>query len=84
MAKTAAERKRDQREREAARLKELGATEIKLTLYSGTSSALERIMASAGFEEAEEAITVLIHNAERLINRDSHEFKELTKIPGRG
>lgn len=82
MAKDAAQRKRDQRRREKAHLKSVGATEFKMPMYRGTSEALQEILEAGEFEEAAEAITVLIHNAAKLIKRDMSQFNELTSIPG--
>ena len=81
MAKTVAQRKADQRKREEDRLNEMGAVVETLTMYRGTQECLEFIKQVGGFEESEEAITVLIHNAAAIIKRDSHEKNKLLKLP---
>jgi len=70
MAKTDAERKREQRERdklaESERLARLLSRKIKLDLYKATDAALLRIMERTGIEEAQDIITRLIHCADLL------------------
>lgn len=82
MAKDAAQRKREQREREAKHLEAMDASKLEMVLYKGTREALERIMTRAGFEEQEEAVTVLIHNLDKLKSCDSHVFEKLTDVAG--
>lgn len=84
MPKDAAQRKRDQRRREKAHLESVGATKFEMTMYRGTSEALQEILEAGGFEEPAEAITVLIHNAAKLVKRDMSQFNELTSITGLG
>ena len=81
MAKSAKERKQDQRKREEDRLTEMGAVVETLTMYRGTQECLEFIKQVGGFEESEEAITVLIHNVAAIIKRDCHEKNNLLKLP---
>jgi len=81
MAKTAAQRKADQRIRDALRQIEMGAEDVTITMYRSTQAELEFIKEAGGFEESEEAITVLIHNAAAIIKRDSHEKNDLLKLP---
>ncbi len=81
MAKTAAERKADQRVRDALRKIEMGAEDITITMYAGTLAELAFIKKAGGFEESEEAITVLIHNVADIIKRDGHEKNKLLKLP---
>lgn len=82
MAKTAAERKRDQREREKLdeeeRLARLLSRRITLDLYKGTDYALIRTMARAGIEEPQDLITRLIHAADRL---DDQQLADLIRHP---
>ncbi|MGV6475395.1 hypothetical protein [Azotobacter vinelandii] len=79
-AKTAAERKRAQREREAERLKRLGHRVMQLELYQGTADALDRLCKLGGFEQPAEVITLLIHAADRLAERDRSLFAELVSV----
>jgi len=82
MAKTVAERKDDERKRKAARLKELGAQELKMVIYSGTRECLDQLKQAHGFDDDkagdEELITYLIHN---ISNCDTSQFKHLFEIP---
>lgn len=68
MAKSAAERKREQRERdkleENERLERLLSRKINLELYKATDAALLRIMERTGIEEEQDIITRLIHCAD--------------------
>lgn len=70
MAKTAAERKAEQRERdklaEEDRLARLLARTIKIDLYHFTDSKLREIMAALDIDEAQDMITRLIHCAHML------------------
>jgi len=81
MAKSAKERKQDQRKREEDRLNDMDAVVEQLTMYRSTQECLEFIKEVGGFEESAEAITVLIHNAAAIIKRDSHEKNKLLKLP---
>ena len=81
MAKSAKERKQDQRKREEDRLAEMGAEVIPLTMYRGTLAELEFIKEVGGFEESEEAITVMIHAVAAIVRRDCHEKHNLLKLP---
>lgn len=69
-AKTAAERKRKERERkklkEEERLARLLSRRITLDLFKGTDAKLIRSMERAGIEEPQDLITRLIHGADRL------------------
>lgn len=83
-AKTPAERKREQRERdklrEEERLARLLARTIKLDLYRSTDMALIRCMVRAGIEEPQDLLTRLIHGAGRL---DDAALEELVRLPSR-
>lgn len=69
-AKTAAERKRDQRERDKQaqeeRLARLLSRSIRLDLFKATDAALVRTMYRAEIEEEQDLVTRLIHGADRL------------------
>ena len=75
--KTAAERKADQRKREAERLAALGHQVMPFEMYQGTAQALDRLCAAGGFEQRAEVITMLIHAADRIAQRDMSRFNEL-------
>lgn len=81
MAKTPAERKRAQRNRDRANALKAQSIKLSLTLYPGTQEALNRICAAGGFEEPQEALTLLIHNLDALAKRDLSRFHEMTKAP---
>lgn len=82
MARSATERKRDQRERdkktEAERLALLLSRTIKLDLFKATDMALIRGMVRMGIDEPQDYISRLIHGADRLDDRD---LESLTRIP---
>jgi len=76
-AKTATERKREQRERdklkEEERIARLLSRRIGLELYKSTDMALIRLMVRAGISEEQDLISRLIHGCDRLndLERDS-------------
>lgn len=81
MAKTAAERKAEQRERdklaEEDRLARLLSRTIKIDLYKATDMALIRCMVRLGIEEPADLISRLIHGADRL---DDEQIVRLTDL----
>ena len=77
MAKTAAERKADQRLRDAKHLEEMGAEVITATIYKGTRLALDSLKLAGGFEQDEEVITLLLHNADKILKRDKSQLTNL-------
>ena len=83
MAKTATERKREQRERdkleESERLARLLARKIKLDLYKATDAALLRIMERTGIEEEQDIITRLIHCADLLVDDELAAITTLSR-----
>ena len=83
-AKTATERKREERARkkmsEEDRLARLLARTIKVELYKATDYALVRCMVRAGIEEPQDLITRLIHGADRL---GDAALAELMSLPSR-
>lgn len=85
MAKTAAERKAEQRERdklaEAERLARLLSRRITLDLYKSTDYALIRCLVRAGIEEPQDLMTRLIHNADLLTDS---ELQRMTALPVTG
>jgi len=84
MAKSAALRKKEQREREAQHLIDVGASEIKLTIYRSTQEDLAYLQEAGDFEQAEEVITLLIKNTAQILKRDMSQINELLKIPLHG
>ena len=80
-AKSAKERKAEQRERdklaEDERLARLLARTIRLDLYKSTDMALIRCMARAGIDEPQDLISRLIHGADRL---DDAGLAAITKL----
>ncbi|QEY70464.1 hypothetical protein [Pseudomonas denitrificans (nom. rej.)] len=78
-AKTAAQRKAEQRERdkmtEEERLARLLSRRIGLDLYHATDAKLARTMERLGIDEPQDVIQRLIHGADRL---DDESLAELT------
>ena len=74
MAKSAALRKQEQRERdkltEQERLSRLLSRTVNLQLFKRTDMALIRLMARAQIDEPQDLITRLIHGADRLHDSD--------------
>lgn len=79
--KTAAERKADQRKREAERLAALGHQVMPFEMYRRTAEALDRICAAGGFEQRAEVLTLLIHHADQIAKRDMSRFAEMVTPP---
>ncbi|MDZ5601703.1 hypothetical protein SJI00_02780 [Pseudomonas sp. RP23018S] len=81
MAKTPAQRKKEQRERDKLTAEErearLLSRRIVTDLYHSTDKALKRVMARAGIEEEQDLISRLIHGADRLA--DEH-LADLTHL----
>jgi len=81
-AKTPAERKREQRERdkqsEEERLSRLLSRSIKLDLFKATDMALIRGMARMGIDEPQDYISRLIHNADLL---NDNGLERMTRLP---
>lgn len=73
MAKTPAERKQDERERnkmtETERLERLLSRRISTDLFHSSDAALKRVMARVGIEEEQDLITRFIHGADRMTDR---------------
>lgn len=80
--KTPAERSKQYRDRKRAELVRLNATRFKMLMPAGTGAALNQIVDAGGFENQEEALSVLIHNAAKLIKRDASRFEELVDVKG--
>ena len=81
MAKDAAQRKREQRDRdrqtEEERLARLLSRTIKVDLFKATDYALIRGMVRAGIDEPQDYISRLIHGADRL---DDKALSEITTL----
>ena len=75
----ARERKQAQRARERAHRAKVDAQEYRMEMYAGTRAELARICQAGQFEESAEAITLLIHNAAELIERDPSRFAEMLR-----
>lgn len=82
MAKSPAERKRDQRQRdkqsEEERLSRLLSRSIKLDLFKATDYALIRGMTRMGIDEPQDYISRLIHNADLL---NDNGLERMTRLP---
>jgi hypothetical protein len=75
----ARERKQAQRDREREHRAKVDAQEFRMEMYAGTRAELARICKAGQFEEPAEAITLLIHNAAELIERDPSRFAEMLR-----
>ncbi len=77
-AKTAKERKQEQRERdklrEAERQARLLAYRLQVDVYHSTADHLTRIMFVCELEERQDALTRMIHNTSRLTDDQLREF----------
>ena len=75
-------RERQQRMRDARTVKRkaMGASKFKMEMYSGTSAALETVRTAGEFDDAAEALTLLIHAAAKLAKRDPMAFRELVEV----
>jgi hypothetical protein len=80
MALTEAQRKRNQRKREAAHLVAMGKTVLSIDMYSGTTEALARITEASVIEQPAEVLTAMIHLLDRLRISDLSLFKRLTSV----
>lgn len=84
-AKTPAERKREQRERdrlaEEERLSRLLSRSIKLDLFKSTDAKLVEMMEQAGIDEPQDFITRLIHGAHRLSQQAPAVCADLIRSP---
>ncbi len=82
MAKTPAQRKKEQRERDklsaAEREARLLSRQLVTKLYHNDDAALKRIMARARIEEEQDMISRLIRGADRI--DDDAEFKNHIRI----
>ena len=78
----AKERQRRKRQREKEHKLAVGAREFRFEIYQGTADALERIKTAGGFEEDAEVLTLLIHGADKLAERDPSRFNELISVTG--
>lgn len=78
MAKTAAQRKKEQRQREAEHLARVGAKSFAMVMYSGTRERLEKLKTDHGFEDDGEIVTLMIHN---LSDCDMSRQTELLAVP---
>ena len=83
MAKSAALRKQEQRERdkltEQERLSRLLSRTVNLQLFKRTDMALIRLMARAQIDEPQDLITRLIHNADQMTDNGLARLTELPK-----
>jgi len=65
----------------AEHLAALGHQVMPFEMYQRTAEALDRICAAGGFEQRAEVLTLLIHAADRIAERDMSRFNELVSIP---
>lgn len=72
----ARDRKRKQRDAEKLAAIKAEAVKVPLILYGGSVAALQAVCKAGGFEEAEEALTLMLHGASDLSKRDPAAFAE--------
>lgn len=81
MAKTPAQRKKEQRERDKLSAEErearLLSRRIVTDLYHNTDNALRRVMLRSDIEEEQDLISRLIHGADRLTDK---QLEKLIRI----
>lgn len=83
-AKTPAERKRDQRQRDAERRQRFGGRVMQFEMYQGTADALDELCRAFGVEQPAEVLTHLIHSAAELRKGDRSRFEDLlSRLSGR-
>tara|TARA_Y100000782_G_scaffold71835_2_gene77684 strand:+ start:31933 stop:32229 length:297 start_codon:yes stop_codon:yes gene_type:complete len=73
----ARDRQRRKRARDKAHNQALGIKTFKIDMFSGTQEALRNIQEFGVLEEWQEAITLMIHNAAELIERDPSQLRDL-------
>ncbi|SIS88208.1 hypothetical protein [Neptunomonas antarctica] len=80
--KLARNRQRRKRARDIAHKAAVGAhtIDLKFEMYRGTGEALEYLRKEGNFEEVEEVITLLIHGAYLLSQRDPSRLQELYSV----
>ncbi|KAA8702854.1 MULTISPECIES: hypothetical protein [Pseudomonas] len=75
----ARERKRAQRKRDKDKRLAMGASKLKMEIYSGTRSEVEQIRSAGAFDETEHALTMAIHGVAALSRNDPAAFQALIK-----
>lgn len=75
----ARERKRAQRNRDKDKRLAMGASKLKMEIYSGTRSEVEQIRCAGAFDETEHALTMAIHGVAALSRNDPAAFQALIK-----
>ncbi|MFA7944033.1 hypothetical protein ACEK06_16400 [Pseudomonas brenneri] len=75
----ARERKRAQRKRDKDKRLAMGASKLKMEIYSGTRNEVEQIRSAGAFDETEHALTMAIHGVAALSRNDPAAFQALIK-----
>lgn len=75
----ARERKRAERQRNKEKRLAMGASKLKMEIYSGTQCELEQIRMAGAFDETDHALTMVIHGVAELSRRDPIAFQTLIK-----
>lgn len=75
----ARERKRAERKRNTDKKLVMGASKLKMEMYSGTQNELEQIRTAGNFDESAHALTMTIHGVAELSRRDPVAFRALVK-----
>ncbi|APC16311.1 hypothetical protein BLL42_11440 [Pseudomonas frederiksbergensis] len=78
----ARERKRAERKRLKDKRLAMGASKLKMEIYSGTERELEQIRTAGAFDETEHALTATIHGVAELSRRDPAAFRALIQRRG--
>ena len=80
MAKSAKQRKAEQRAREKQHLIDVGATSYTITAYRAEIEALERVMEFAEIEEVGDIFSRLVRNVDELSKRDPSQAKLMLSL----
>lgn len=67
-------------DRERKRRSRANKGRLDMPLPAGTSAALDRVAAAAGFGDRREVVALVIHKLDALLACDRHAFDEWTKI----
>ena len=70
-------RQQKYRARKRAHKKARGAEVISVEIFRGTRRCIDELMIAGEFEEQSELITLLLHGAHKLMERDKSRFEDL-------
>ena len=73
----ARERKQAERKRNKDKRQAMGASKLKMEVFSGTARALEEIRQAGDFDERDHALTIVIHRVAELYRSNPEAFHKL-------